>query len=625
LIWEKRAMSDTDDKTQVAGRILANRLQTMNQKQIDTVVDSALKGVFKYDAAVSRKDLTRALALKLADTVGKDMPENLDPKAKAKGIVTLATQTVDALSQKGGPLVPSQDGQTFTSAELLKAEASFRTLAPELAKRSGNGLEPAKVDDAKKNLDDYFRSKGWEVDPLKSQALGNIVSDGDLKVINGPPGSGKTSIIEGMVGALAQDAAKSGQDLPLMVASAPTPRAAKTFAEDAQGAIDKASNDFGKSLAPVEALNMDKLIKALHTDSKYKGAIVMLDEAGMAGMKDSAALLEGVKKSGAKLIMMGDSRQIAPEQAGNPFAILTEEKAMRDQVQPADLKQILRQKDPAQRVASEQFRELKPEPALDYYQRHFVETPAGARPALAFVENAEAALKKTADEYTKWYTDERREGSAVALAPDEKDAKALNGEIRKEMVRSGAIWNNQTLQTKSGARDFAEAERVMIDRPVQGRVLNKDGLFGKPETLDKGSFGKVKNLGEAGLVIELDDKRHVQVDAKNADSVKTAFAVSLRDSQGMSVDKVFNATTRPLTSGENLVAFTRHKKDIITSVSKDAYANVKQMAKGLSTLSAGTNASDVADVSKAKEPQRKSSSLLMAAAQQALVQKGRGQ
>jgi conjugative relaxase-like TrwC/TraI family protein len=66
--------------------------------------------------------------------------------------------------------------------------------------------------------------------------------------------------------------------------------------------------------------------------------IVLVDEAGMNGTRQMAALLKHARKAGAKLVLVGDRRQLQPIEAGGPFA------AIADRTDKADLQHVVRQK-----------------------------------------------------------------------------------------------------------------------------------------------------------------------------------------------------------------------------------------------------------------------------------------
>jgi conjugative relaxase-like TrwC/TraI family protein len=66
--------------------------------------------------------------------------------------------------------------------------------------------------------------------------------------------------------------------------------------------------------------------------------IVVVDEAGMVGTRQMAKLIKQVRKAGAKLVLIGDRRQLQPIEAGAPFPIIA------DKTERAELQHVVRQK-----------------------------------------------------------------------------------------------------------------------------------------------------------------------------------------------------------------------------------------------------------------------------------------
>src|SRR5690606_9316713 len=49
--------------------------------------------------------------------------------------------------------------------------------------------------------------------------------------------------------------------------------------------------------------------------------VIVVDEAGMMGIEDAHYILEAVKAVGGRLILQGDTKQLAPVAAGDPLTL----------------------------------------------------------------------------------------------------------------------------------------------------------------------------------------------------------------------------------------------------------------------------------------------------------------
>jgi ATP-dependent exoDNAse (exonuclease V) alpha subunit len=88
--------------------------------------------------------------------------------------------------------------------------------------------------------------------------------------------------------------------------------------------------------------------------------VLLIDEAGMAGTRISAKILRHAEQAGVKVIAIGDSGQLTSVQAGGWFAALT-----RQQSGP-ELREVLRQRDPAEREALTALHDGSPDVYLEH-------------------------------------------------------------------------------------------------------------------------------------------------------------------------------------------------------------------------------------------------------------------
>src|SRR2546421_4508488 len=84
----------------------------------------------------------------------------------------------------------------------------------------------------------------------------------------------------------------------------------------------------------------------------------LFDEAGTAPTRPSAELFARAERSGPKLIAVGDSGQLPSVAAGGWFAAISEK------LGGPELRQVMRQRDPAERETLEALHDGDPEPYL---------------------------------------------------------------------------------------------------------------------------------------------------------------------------------------------------------------------------------------------------------------------
>ena len=115
----------------------------------------------------------------------------------------------------------------------------------------------------------------------------------------GVAGAGKTYSLK----LLAQLATEQGYTV---TGYAPSAQAATVLSEEAQ----------------IEGNTVARLLHSKDTDTDSEKAIWIVDEAGLMSAKDAHALLQKAQANRARVILVGDTRQLSAVEAGNPFKSL---------------------------------------------------------------------------------------------------------------------------------------------------------------------------------------------------------------------------------------------------------------------------------------------------------------
>ena len=159
-------------------------------------------------------------------------------------------------------------------------------------------------------------------------------SGNGVDVIEALAGTGKT-FTAGTIRRVYEDAGYH------VVGLGPSGRAVRELAEEA----GIASWTIDRALIEVER----------HGDAFLPRTVVILDEAGMAATRGTERLLAHAQASGAKVIAIGDSGQLASVQAGGWM------RAIGERIGSHELTEVMRQRDPAERRALGQLHAGTPE------------------------------------------------------------------------------------------------------------------------------------------------------------------------------------------------------------------------------------------------------------------------
>ena len=175
--------------------------------------------------------------------------------------------------------------------------------------------------------------------------------------------------------------------------------------------------------------------------------VLILDEGGMTSDVDLARLLAAVERSGAKMIVVGDDRQLGAVGPGGALTALAE----RHPEQVWTLSDNLRQTNPAERAALSQLRDGNLEAAVGWYARNGRVHPVPDR------RRAVIGMVRA------WATDIDAGRDTLLLAYRRDNVEALNRAARDLWERSGRLTGPELIAP--GGRSYRAGDRVITLAP----------------------------------------------------------------------------------------------------------------------------------------------------------------
>lgn len=315
----------TDKGKQFEATKLRNFYRILSKPE--TVFEIITKG----QATFMWGDVQKVLARYIDDEV---LFHRLDARLRdSKLLVPLAVQDL-----KGdGAWVENK--VVYTVKGMVDREVKLVQTAESLAAQKVNPVDEQQVERTLATFDAKYVEHGGLSKDQKA-AIRHMVSDAQLVCIQGYAGSGKSTV----VGVAKEIWEASGYRV---YGLAPTGRARENLAE--KGISSQTVHKFLKDYN--EGRNQLK-----------PNSVLVLDEAGMLDVERSKGLLEAVQKQGVKLVMMGDSGQLQPVEAGPAFRLVT------GRVGDVRLETILRQQIDWQKDATQLFGKMQTRDALQMYQ-----------------------------------------------------------------------------------------------------------------------------------------------------------------------------------------------------------------------------------------------------------------
>ncbi len=435
------------------------------EAELNRAIPKALGALTETKSYFCKRDLLRAVA------------EQVEPLGIS---IADIRKTVDAWLPRLVSLEATQLGEArFTTRNMVFLERQLVSGAKVLGRRrhrvSDNDLATA------------LKSADARLAPEQRNALEHITQGSSIAMVSGLAGTGKTTLLRAAREAWERAGFK-------VHGAALAAQAARGLEE---GSLIKSSS-IHRTLHEIEKgrLRLDR-----HT-------VLVVDEASMVGTRLLERLISEVERAGAKLVLVGDERQLQAIEAGTPFAALAERLGC------VKLTAIKRQTADWARRAAEAFSAGRIQDALGEYAKRGLVHVANSR--------SKAIDRLTAD----WKEAVRVVGlsETLVLTGTRQEAYRVNKAIQRERYLAGEV-NGDAVATENEL--IFCGDRVRFRRNARNTgVLN-------------GDVGTVVGLSTEArtLTVELADGKRVEIDLETYADIEVGYAGTTHSAQGATVDR----------------------------------------------------------------------------------------
>jgi conjugative relaxase-like TrwC/TraI family protein len=214
----------------------------------------------------------------------------------------------------------------------------------------------------------------------------------------------------------------------------------------------------------------DRLLAGLDRGQEQLDArsVLVVDEAGMVGSRKLTRLLERAQRARAKVVLVGDDRQLAAIDAGGGF------RALRLRLGASELVENRRQQQAWEREALELVRSGLVEEAVAAYQAHDRVVAADSKPAatLALLQDWWAAWQQAAQDPTQ---------EVIVLAARRAEVDRLNSACQELLAARGRL-GHERLQVED--LKLAVGDRVVCGHNAIAELGVANGSRGVVTALD---------------------------------------------------------------------------------------------------------------------------------------------
>lgn len=265
--------------------------------------------------------------------------------------------------------------------------------------------------------------------------------------------------------------------------------------------------------------------------------VLVLDEAAMVGSRQMGMLLDYAGRAGAKVVMVGDSKQLQPIDAGQMFGTLVRE------LGKSDLTDIRRQNESWAQDAVRAVLAGQSSDALSAFDQR----------GLVFRTSDAAASVEILTGH--WLADELPAHNKLVLAGTRLEAYRLNQCIRQALQSVNRVSHEEVEFTTSqgGTRRLAVGDRVVFLRNDLGLGV-KNGTLGTVSACHP-------STNHPGVSVQIDGGKQIRVPLNQYGHVDHGYALTVHKAQGTTIDgNVYVMASEAMTDREwSYVALSRAK------------------------------------------------------------------
>ena len=501
----------------VLAHITADAQQNLSQeKLVRDIVE-----ILKRDQAVFSERELKAIVLKQATN-----------RDDFEAIIN-AVHASDQLIQLG----LGDDGREHY---VTKAVFEMETELSRLTDKLSNRFNYLVMDHTIKQVAEEFN-----LNDSQQQALKHITQAGDLSIVIGVAGSGKTYMLK----AAREVWQRSGYRVHGVA-----------FSGRAAAGLESESG--------IKSHTIDRFLKSVQYGAikLSHGDIIVMDEMGMTSLDDMHRLVKVAHAGSCAFKGVGDIEQTQPVGRGAPM------RAMIEQTGFVTMNTILRQRSDWQRQATLHMETQQTAQGLDAYFEHgcveFFDKPVDAQNHLvsrwfAHIEDLKITQNNT------FHTSQLRE--AILMSHKNDTVIMLNKSARQKLIENGVLNNGEPIATDKGRLLMAKGERILFTK-------NDYGLHVK-----NGDFGTITNINNDTLEVRLDNGKQIQFVTTEYNHIAYGYAATIHKLQGATCDNAFlYVDGRGWNRHLMLVAASRHRDNLIITADKETFANYQDLKASVS-------------------------------------------
>jgi len=512
--WQKMGSEHSftkEDVEQLFGK--AQQVEPDKPSVSMKVVKDAIAALIEHKARFSENELLERVAV--------------DSQTRGIGIDDILGAVQKTIEQ-GVELVRLKDTRgvrAFTTQAMLDLEKTMLSTAKRLDRRSNHIVAEREVN--------KVIAKYPTLRPDQAKAVRAICSGSDITSVIGVAGAGKTFALK-----LCREVLEGSGYRVLGTALAS--RAAKGL-----------QNDSG-----ITSCHIHKLLFEIEKGNirLTKDTVLVVDEAGVVGTVHMEKLTRLAEKSGAKIALVGDPKQLQSITAGATL------RAIADEVMATEIHTNVRQRKQWSKNVVQHLREGEADRALVELHK---------RGGLVISDDRQDSLTRLVRDWSELVFDKGQAvNDTLVFAGMNADVRELNNRIQAELKKHGQLGE---YAVEAAGYRFHLGDQVMVTK--NHRLLN----------LRNGTAGEVTGVEGSRMWVLTEDGVEVELNTDTFSDIALKYAMSIHKAQGLSCENALVITGDAMSDREwSYTAATRPKEKLVMYSDELSVGGIEELAKRVS-------------------------------------------
>lgn len=408
----------------------------------------------------------------------------------------------DELNRKEAILSLDEENEVYTTKEMKSVEGEIVQKVISGQDKMDNIMVKEQIE---AGIREFQKRHNFAMTNGQKQAAEHILSSKDRIIgVQGDAGTGKTT----MLSVVRELAEAKGYEIKGL-----------SFTGKAASEIEQASGIKSQTVHAFLSLGMES-----KKSEKDKDQMWIVDEASMIGSKQMNEIIKSAELQNARVVLMGDTKQLQSIKAGQIFKDLQD-----NGMKTVEMKEILRQDDPGYKDIVKDIAAKKIESAFSKLE---------SNNCVAEIKDRQARLETIVKDYAsvKDYT------KALIVTARNADRTELNTLIRNELRTQDRLSGEDKTFTVREPSGLAQVERHFAQVYKEG-----DYVF----SLKAGIIGR---SGNEGKITSIDPHyHHIMVEKENG----RQYTVNLKQ-HGQDL-QVYNEKQQVFTEGDRIVFLKNDK------------------------------------------------------------------